>query len=332
MTDEGRFEAFCVVGMGAHARSKLLPAIEANGQALAAVVSGKSAADLPACPTFPTLEAALRCLPHSVAVLVATPPQTHAELAACAVANGFDVILEKPAFVTLQEAASVRAASEGRDALVIEALMHEHTTVYPQFVAQHRGKRLGQLSVSFTIPEAPPNTFRDGRDIGASSLYDIGCYAVALVLDLGLDPDDLHIEDVRFPGDPRRELLHIGGASPQAQISLSLGVASAYKNSVSCSLASGERIDISPFFYGRSGEREVRRLATDGVSECRVIEANAFERMLATTRGEWRRTAEARWTKMLLGTQTLERLGQELAAVRERSNDGRRGVSSQAPE
>ena len=34
----GRWERFCVVGVGSHARNRLIPAIRANGQILVGVV------------------------------------------------------------------------------------------------------------------------------------------------------------------------------------------------------------------------------------------------------------------------------------------------------
>jgi hypothetical protein len=318
--------------MGAHARTKLVPAIEANGQTLASVVSRKAVGDLPACPVFPSLDAALQRLPRSAAVFVATPPRTHAELAACAAANGFDVILEKPAFVTVQEATSVRELAQTAGTLVIEAFMHRHTRLHEQFLASLRSKPLRDLSVTFTIDEAPPNTFRDDRDIGSSSLYDIGCYGVDLILDLGLDPDALHIEHVDFPGEPGREQVRIGGASQGVDISICVGLGAAYENLVSCGFAGGERVDAWPFFYGRRSERHLRTSTAEDVSQRSVLEANAFEQMLEAPRVEWLRTAAERWERMLVATHTLERLGQELAGIRRRSDGDRRGASRQKPE
>src|SRR5687768_8951816 len=102
------WQRFCVVGLGGHARTKLIPAIEANGQQLAGVVT--SAASSPvAAPAFTTVEQAIAALPGDTVFVIASPPGAHASQALAALAAERDVVVEKPAFVATAEA---EAASE----------------------------------------------------------------------------------------------------------------------------------------------------------------------------------------------------------------------------
>ena len=96
---DGRWTKFCVVGVGGHARNRVMPAIAANGQALVGVVSRRPDADEGA-PRFPTVTEAVAALPADTAFYIASPPTVHFEQAMAALEAGRDVIVEKPAFVT----------------------------------------------------------------------------------------------------------------------------------------------------------------------------------------------------------------------------------------
>ena len=95
-------------------------------------------------------------------------------------------------------------------------------------------------------------TFRQAPDIGSSMLYDIGCYAVSLLFDLGLPPDALVLDEVERPGGAE-ELFRLSGRIAGLDVRIRAGVAAAYENAVTLRRRDGGTTRYAPFFYGRSG-------------------------------------------------------------------------------
>lgn len=312
----GPWARFCVVGLGGHARTKLMPAIEANGQTVDAVVTSQAAEQHPSRRVFRSIEEAVAALDRDCAFVIASPPAAHHAQTLAAVQAGFDVIVEKPAFVTEAEVRSVRQAAEANGAILVEAFMHRHAGAHAELLRSWRDQ--SRLEVRFLIPAMPPGTFRLDAALANASLYDIGSYPVSLMADLGLSLDALAIERVEHAGDPARERVRL--TSPDADVEI--GVAETYANAVSISDPEGGRIDWSPFFFGRPGPRSVTRTDPSGAVQTETHdEANAFQTMFRTPRGRWAETAAARWDAIAAQTRTLERLAKELAWIRNRSDN-----------
>jgi D-galactose 1-dehydrogenase len=91
-----------IVGFGKIARDQHAPAIAATeGVTLAAIASRNAA--LPDLPHFTTIDELLRHGPPIDAVALCTPPQVRRDQAACALAAGKHVMLEKPPGATVNE-------------------------------------------------------------------------------------------------------------------------------------------------------------------------------------------------------------------------------------
>jgi predicted dehydrogenase len=105
-----------VVGTGFGCRVHV-PALRAAGYEVVALVgrdpdrTARRAARLEIAHSFPSLNTALRALRPSV-VTIATPPDTHAQLAITAVQHGCEVICEKPFALDASDARRMRDAAE----------------------------------------------------------------------------------------------------------------------------------------------------------------------------------------------------------------------------
>ena len=79
------------------------------------------------------------------------------------------------------------------------------------------------IDIAFVVPALPTATFRESPEIGASILYDIGCYAISLLTDLGLPLEGLVIAGLDRPNSAD-ELLHLAGQSDGLDVVISVGV------------------------------------------------------------------------------------------------------------
>jgi predicted dehydrogenase len=310
----GKWERFCIVGVGGHARTKLIPALVANRQRIAGLVSGQRPDALPCGPIFATLEEALAGLPADTAFVIATPPSLHFEQACTAIAAGRDVIVEKPGFVTERDAREIARRCEAAGSVLVEGFMHRHTLLFERLMNfwELNRSRVRALSIAFLVPSLPAGTFRQAGTIESSSLYDIGCYGLSLLADLKLPLADLQLAQAD-------EAIDLAGRIDGIDVTLRIGVAEAYENSVELHLEDGTVTRFSPFFYGRPAEKRIET-RTEGKAEQEALaDVNGFRAMFDVPRSAWRAGQAARLARMIEVTRRLEQLGADLAARRPRA-------------
>jgi predicted dehydrogenase len=305
--------------MGAHARTKLIPALAENGQELTGVVTTRPAAAPEGVLAFADLHSALSELPADTVFLVATPPSVHFDQVQQILTSGRDVIVEKPAFVTRDEASQMAALAEKYGGVLVEAFMHHHTALYRRLVEFWNSGRdeVGSIEIDFLIPAVPTDTFRQSHKLAASLLYDVGCYAVALMADLGLPLEALRLTEVENAGLAERESYRLEARAAGRTVVARIGIGAEYRNQVALHMVDGTTASFRPFFYGRSGEKIVEGFPA-GEAE-RFEDANAFEAMLAVPRSAWVVNQPDRLARMVAVTGCLEVLGSSLADWRRRA-------------
>jgi predicted dehydrogenase len=315
--EQDRFERFCVVGYGNHAQTKLIPALIANGQEIAGLVTRRPNAEV-GFPIFRHLEDALAALSTATAFVIATPPQLHHGLAAAAIEAGVDVFVEKPAFLRKRELVAAANSAERTGALLIEMFMHRHTELNRRLLDwwRNQGQSVMEIDIDFLIPAIPSGTFREEASIDSSCLYDIGCYPISLLCDLGLPLDFLAVSDVVHAGLPTREMVRLEGSLGQHKVRVQVGIWPEYRNVVSFRVHDHGTVTFSPFFYGRPGPRRIVSTADEVSSETAFEEGNAFQNMFGIGRKFWRDTQRRRIGAAIEVTATLERLAVELQMAR----------------
>jgi predicted dehydrogenase len=302
-----RWERFCIVGLGGHARTKLIPAIEANGQSVAALVSRQLPDALPYRPVFATLDEALEALPRDTAIVITTPPALHHAQVRAAIDAGFDVVVEKPAFTTAREARDIAEQCAARGTVVVEAFMQRHSELYRRLIAHCKSRTITALDAVFVVPSMPTGTFRNADDPASSSLYDIGCYILALLADLGIGLEPLDIVGVDHAGT-MAEAVDLAGDVDGIAVTARIGVDPEYRNSATVTFADDSQLSCQPLFFGRPGTR----MMDDGT----IKEGNAFEAMFGVSREQWLADQASRLASIVSVTEKLESLAAQLAAFR----------------
>ena len=304
---------FCVVGLGNHSRTKLIPALLENGQALVGVVSSQAVSTLgEATAHFSNLHEALQKLPDDVVFLIGSPPQVHYAQCKEILLAGRHVIVEKPAFVREAEAREMVALANKQDLMLAEALMYRHSALFERFMAdmQTAGSNIESLHINFLLPDLPGGTFRDGTQLGSSVVYDIGCYALSLLIEIGVDPDQVSFDQLDYDDDILSRALLSGVTDPRLpKVKILVGVGAAYENSVTLLWRDGSSTEYSPFFFGRPGKRNISHQSTEQqINHREVIEQNSFSKMLACTLDDWMAAQEDRLEQMTAVIRTLEKL------------------------
>jgi hypothetical protein len=153
----------------------------------------------------------------------------------------------------------------------------------------------------------PSDTFRNAKDPASSSLYDIGCYVLALLADLGIDLTSLDIVSAEAAGT-MSESVDLAGTLDGVSVTAQIGVGAEYQNSVTVTLADDFRVKCQPIFYGRPG---TRILGNETIEE-----SDSFQAMFAVPRERWLADQAQRLAAIVSLTEKLELLAMQLIAFR----------------
>jgi len=307
---------FCIVGLGNHAKTKIIPSLINNNKNISGLVTSQHNISYQNSLSFLNLELSLKKLDKNTVFFISTPPNIHFYQIKKIISYGHNVIIEKPAFITKKEVDYIDGLLKMNNKLiVVEAFMYKYTILYQKFLSfwNENKMKIKFLNINFYIPDYPLNTFRDNRDVSSSCLYDLGCYGLSLLSEMDIDFKDLKLIKVvkqKYFIDKIHMSINIKGLD----VIIKFGVGEEYNNSVTALTDQGISHIFSPFFYGRSGKKNiVIRDSFDNVLSKKIfLDHNAFDVMLAIPMLDWYSDQKERFKKMSIVTQKLEEISTQL--------------------
>lgn len=272
---------FCIVGLGEHARKKIIPAIRnLKNVHIAAVTSSLDFRENDVLK-FDTIDQAISKLDKDYIFYISTPPSTHYELAKKLLLNDFNCLIEKPIFLFAEEFESIKNIARTRSKYFFECFMHRYGNIYSEFIEIYQKEidNIKSLDIKFCIPKIPSNTFRSIKNISSSLIYDIGCYPISLINDIS-ENNEIKIVSIENYGNYSKEKFKITGKINQINLNINFGIDDNYENFVKINLKNKFCIKFEYFFYGRKAEKKIIT-NNDNLSKIRIInDGNLFEEML----------------------------------------------------
>lgn len=313
---EGKANKFCVVGIGTHASTKLVPALRQNNQNIVGIVSSKDVFDFNFTgPVFRTMEEALAQTPIDTVFLVSSPPKLHFSQTASALKSGRNVILEKPGFISRKDAEEASFLATQKQLVIAEAWMYKFSKVYSKLISEWVSSReqITSLDMVFTLPNLPPGTYRNSPTFGNSIIFDIGAYPTSLMADLGVSLEHYEIAEAKFEGRVMTSIsVKIRDLINKVDVGFQVGIAETYQNYININYDDGRSRKYTFFFYGRPGFREILDRNSAGIEGVvKVKEKNLFCAMLSQPLSVWRTNQAARFKKMITTTNFLSALESE---------------------
>lgn len=310
---ECKVKKFCVVGIGTHASTKLVPALRQNNQNIVGVVSSKDIFDFNFTgPVFRTMEEAIAKTPSATVFLISSPPKLHFSQTAKALKSGRSVILEKPGFICEREAEAVSFIASQKQLVLAEAWMYKFSKVYSKLISEWATskEKITSFDMVFTLPNSPSGTFRSSPTFGNSIIFDIGAYPVSLMFELGISPENFNVTDTQFEGKFLTVIaVKVRDETNKIDVNFVVGKSDKYENYVNVKYTSGRSRKYAPFFYGRPGTREIIDRNNAMVeSVLRVEEENLFCAMLSQPLSVWRSSQAMRLKRMVEATNFLSKL------------------------
>lgn len=272
---------FCVIGLGDHARTKIIPAIKNLKDATIAVVTRKKDFKDKNILIFNNIDQAIDELDKDFIFYISTPPSTHYKLAKVLLENNFNCLIEKPIFLNTNEFLDIKKVASNNSKNFCECFMYRYGKIYSEFmnIYNRNKEEIKSLEIKFCIPKVPPNTFRSSEAISSSMIYDIGCYPISLINDLA-QTKEIDIDKINNYGNYKKEKFNIKGRIDDINLNITFGVAPDYENYVLIHLNDNYQIKFEYFFYGRKTEKKITTYKNK-IEEIKVInDRNLFEEML----------------------------------------------------
>ncbi len=278
----------CLVGIGKHAKTKIIPALEKSGRNIIGIVSRSSRHQDLGYKCFNNLDEALMVLPSSTLFVLTTPPECHFNQALNILNSNFDVMIEKPALLCDRNFCCLRDIAQKKHLLLIEMLMYlENQTVQNlREIVRSNINQIKDIKSEFLIPGIPKNTFRDEISLERSLLSDMGCYPLSFMAYCGIPIDKISASrpSPKKTSDPYFKL---SGRVNDIKLDFIIGYSKEYKNFVEINFEHKSSIKYEPFFYGMPAKKILTIKKPMGTKEKVQIDSNSFELMFKKRRHEW---------------------------------------------
>ena len=309
---KNNWKNFCIVGNGHHVADKIIPALINEKKNILGLVTSKKKEFGFDFAIFDNISSSLEKLPFNTVYIIATPPNLHFRQAKEILENKRDVIIEKPIFITLKEAKEIYLSKDPQN-IVLEGFMHKYTRMYLKFMKywEINKEHIVKLRSEFYIPEIPKGTFRDGTSISSSCLYDMGCYGLSLLNDIGLNLEKLKVKE--FEKIESKILkIKLTDIIDNIIIEINFGKSNSYANFVEITKSDNEKINFSPFFYGRKAKKSIIHFKNNDIILNKFNDWNAFEKMFSQNLQNLYLNHENRFKKIFVVTKKLEELSTAL--------------------
>ena len=250
---------YCIVGLGRHAENRIIPAIIKSKNILWGIVT-KRRVNSNKVKYFYSLNRALKNCPSNTVFIVCNEPLNHSRDAQKILKCGFNVLIEKPMFLTSSELRS--ASSLNGSQFFYECFMYKFSLMNEKIKKFFNNEiSLKKIDIIFTIPELPMGSYRDCETISASSIYDMGCYPFSFINEYNIAVSELKLMKVSFKGIKTRELFFIKCLgklnNKKFPISIKFGVNKPYVNLISITKSDNMKYTFKPFFHGRPVKKTI---------------------------------------------------------------------------
>ena len=316
MINNRKWKRICIVGFGNHAQNKILPALLEAGFNNIYIITNDvlKKENYNQYSFFGSIDIAINKLDKSETLfIISSPPKYHDQQCIQILEYGFDVMVEKPALISLESLEYIKNLLLIHNSIFVEMFMYleNFSSKYLIGLIKKKINSINNIGINFTIPSVPKNTFRRESSFDDSLLLDIGCYPISFLNQIDSElQDGLSIKQVDkidiYP------LYQISKLESSIKVNIIIGCDLQYSNVINLSFNNATEISYTPFFYGRNSIRELLITSHNRIKIKRFNEPNSFIGLFTRERSSWLEDQDARLVSMSRTIKTLSKLSKDI--------------------
>src|SRR5579863_8903738 len=173
-----------LIGFSRIAERRVLPALQAAGATITGIASKSRshqiAPSMPGIQSFDSYEKALSSVDVDL-VYISTVNSHHLSVAEMSLQRGIHTVIDKPAFLALDDAFRLVALSKTNNCCLAEAVVFPY---HPRILSAKqilisKNSPVSAITATFSFPPLSDSDFRYRRELGGGALWDLGPYAAA---------------------------------------------------------------------------------------------------------------------------------------------------------
>lgn len=248
---------FCLVGLSRHSLNRLIPSILKSRNTLKYVVSSKKNSNLEKIIFFKNLKEAINKIDKKTIFILCTPPDIHEKQALYLIKRNFNIIIEKPSFLSIDIINNFYVYKKKNRKFLYENFMYRYSHGFNLISSILKNFKDDILSIrfNFIIPSYPDNSFRNNSNYTLSTIFDIGCYITSFILLSNIKIEDIYIKKNIFQNSIIRSSLFLF-INSNYNIEAKIGRSKYYKNDITIFLKNDFKIKLKSFFYGLNKKKK----------------------------------------------------------------------------
>ena len=289
-----RFKNIIVVGLGQHAKNKIIPAITSLKLNIICIISSQNI-KYSNIPIYKNLNdiTKIKFNKKNTVIFLCTPPKTHYKQIRYLTQNNLNIFVEKPAFIRKK---NIEVISKINKNIVVENLMYQHTKIYKHLTKfwSNKVNKIHQIDINFIIPSIPNDTFRNNNNIYNSYIFDIGSYPITLLNKLKMDflncKYNFKLEKNKF-----KNLSKISINFNKIKSKICIGIDHEYQNNVIIHYDINKKIKFDYFFYGPKKTKNITYYKNHKLIKVNKLnDFDGFVEILKVKKNSWKKNQSNR--------------------------------------
>lgn len=246
-----KFKKICIVGYGSHTQKTIIPSLCLKKENIA-IVSKKKFDNF--C-SFPNINIALKKLTKDYIFFISTPPKNHYLISRLILLSGFNVIIEKPLCLKVNQLDKLINIAKKKKLFIFENMMYFYSKQFKLFKQILSKGNIKEIDINFSIPKFNKNSFRTDNSLDSSILFDIGCYPFSLISYFNFNNNNYKIS--YKAKNKKLVYVNIIFFSKKIKFRIILSIFRKYKNYVKIKFLDNTSYRMDHFFYGKKIEKNI---------------------------------------------------------------------------
>ena len=283
--DINKNKKICIVGVGKHSYTNLMPLLKKMNFKIVGLVSRSPKLYNRHFKRYISLNLAIKHLPKDTIYLISSPPRTHYPILKKLLINNKNVLVEKPLVVNLYEVFQLHKLNLKSKNFFYEMFMYKFTSCYKKLINFYRDNinDIKLIELTFLLPSYPKSSFRDGISLEDSCLFDIGSYVFDLSMELGNKIENLKILNTSFE-ENRLVRIQFNFQINSINLLADIGLHTEYKNYIKVIKKDQSYIIFDKIFYGKKTVKEIQISPSKNIFY--YADNNGYEKMFNQIRAK----------------------------------------------